>query len=52
MQMDPIDPQQSPEPPPKTQSGSCWTDALASLTDRSLDPLFCRAERLGAQSAW
>jgi O-antigen biosynthesis protein len=29
-----------------------WTDTLAALADPSLDPLFWRAERLGAESAW
>ena len=27
-------------------------DALGALSDRSLDPIFWRAERLGAESAW
>src|SRR5271165_1605272 len=30
----------------------CWTDTIAALSDSSLDPLFWRAERLGAESAW
>jgi hypothetical protein len=37
---------------PKTQDGSRWTDTLTALADPSLNPLFWRAERLGAVSAW
>jgi FkbM family methyltransferase len=37
---------------PKTLRDFGWTDTLAALADPSLDPLFWRAERLGAESAW
>jgi glycosyltransferase involved in cell wall biosynthesis len=55
--MDLTDPQQLYESgdsarSPNTERGFCWTDALAALADPSLDPLFWRAERLGAESAW
>jgi glycosyltransferase involved in cell wall biosynthesis len=52
--MDQLDPQQLPESseratPPKAER---WTETLSALTDPSLDPLFWRAQRLGAESAW
>lgn len=34
-----------------TQDDSCWADTLATLADRSLDPLFWRADRLDIE-AW
>ena len=58
IKMDQLDPQQSlpessdPASSVTTQRDFRWTDTLAALADPSLDPLFWRAERLGAESAW
>jgi O-antigen biosynthesis protein len=40
------------DPTLPASSGGSWADALRALSDPSLDPLFWRAERLGAPSAW
>jgi len=56
--MDQLDPQQlMPESSGiasslQTQRDFRWNNTLAALADPSLDPLFWRAERLGAESAW
>jgi O-antigen biosynthesis protein len=56
--MDQLDPQQllpessDPASSLKTERDFRWTDTLAALADPSLDPLFWRAERLGAESGW
>src|SRR5215469_10299013 len=56
--MDQLDAQQllpecsDPTSSPKSIRDFRWTDTLAALADPSLDPLFWRAERLGAESAW